>query len=108
MSSVSRRAAAVAFIGQALTKNKAWASLPYAYDYTPGGNMSYFGWFDDNPKKTTAQKIDEAIAAYIARYQVSPTIVLVNEAERVEVKGMDVRSESYIRKSNFWVGMVEA
>lgn len=66
--------------------------------------MSYLGWFDDNPKKATVAKIAEAIQAYVDRYKTAPNVVLVNEAERVDVEGVTVRVERYIRRSNFWVG----
>jgi hypothetical protein len=67
----------------------------------------YLGWFDDNPKKTAATKIDEAIAAYVNRFKHRPSIVLTNEADRVDVTGVTVRSEGYIRRNNFWVGITE-
>ncbi len=67
----------------------------------------YLGWFDDNPKKTPATKIDEAIAAYVERFNSRPSVVLTNEADRVDVQGVTVRSEGYIRRNNFWVGVVE-
>lgn len=65
--------------------------------------MLYLGWFDDS-KKTTHDKIAEAIAAYVERFKTRPNIVLVNEAERVEVAGVTVRTEGYIRRNNFWIG----
>ena len=34
--------------------------------------------------------------------------VLVNEADRAEIKGVLVRSEGYIRRNNFWVGWEDA
>lgn len=65
----------------------------------------YLGWFDDNGKKTAHEKIGEAIAAYRERFRTEPNIVLVNEIDRtVEIKGVKVRSEGYIRRNNFWVG----
>lgn len=64
----------------------------------------YLGWFDDNPKKSTEGKIGEAVAAYVERFKTSPNVVLVNEAERVDVQGITVRSETYIRRNNYWVG----
>ena len=64
----------------------------------------YLGWFDDNPKKSTEAKINEAIAAYVERFDYRPNIVLVNEADRVDVRGVTVRSEGYIRRNNFWIG----
>ena len=67
----------------------------------------FLGWFDDNAKKTTADKIAEAMAAYVARFRTQPSVVLVNEAERIDVPGVTVRSEAYIRKNNYWVGIAE-
>ena len=65
-------------------------------------------WFDDNPKRTPAEKIAAALEAYRARFGARATVVLTNEAERCPVAGVEVRSEGYILKSNFWIGMVEA
>lgn len=64
----------------------------------------YLWWFDDSPKKPVAIKIEEAIAAYVERSHTRPNVVLVNEADQTEVKGLQVRAESYIRRNNFWVG----
>ena len=50
----------------------------------------YLGWFDDNPKKTTTLKIEEAIYAYVERFKTRPNVVLVNEADRAEIKGGEV------------------
>jgi hypothetical protein len=60
-------------------------------------------WFDDS-KKPTAQKIAEACARYQERFRSAPNTVLCNEAERIAVTGLVVRSEGYIRRSNFWIG----
>lgn len=72
----------------------------------------YLWWFDDNPKKAPEMKIEEAIAAYVERSRVKPNVVLINEADRAEVKaevkGVTVRTESYIRRYNFWVGWEDA
>jgi hypothetical protein len=64
----------------------------------------YLLWFDDSTKKSTEQKITEAIAAYKDKFRSAPNVVLVNEAEQVRVAGILVRAERYIRKSNFWIG----
>jgi hypothetical protein len=61
-------------------------------------------WYDDNPKKAVAMRIAEAIQAYVDRFHSRPNVVLMNEAERIEVKGVTTRSEGYIRKNNYWVG----
>jgi hypothetical protein len=68
----------------------------------------YLGWFDDNPKKTSAAKMDEAILAYVDRFKTRPNIILCNEADRAEVRGVLVRSEGYIRRNNYWVGYEDA
>lgn len=68
----------------------------------------YLGWFDDNAKKTVETKITEAIAAYVARFGVRPAIVLTNTDDRpaaTDVDGVPVRTEGFIRRHNFWVGM---
>lgn len=62
-------------------------------------------WFDDT-KKPPADKIRAAIAAYVARFERQPTAVLCNEAEICAVAGVAVRSEGYVRKSNFWIGEI--
>jgi hypothetical protein len=92
-----------AFVAQAPAKNRPWADKSYAYDYETE-NAMYLGWYDDNGKKTTAEKIAEACAAYVTRFGTRPNIVLVNEAERVEVEGLTIRVEKYIRRNNFWIG----
>lgn len=61
-------------------------------------------WLDDNPRKPTPQKIAEAMQAYADRFQSQPNTVFCNEAELCDIPGVLVRSEGYIRVSNFWVG----
>jgi len=68
----------------------------------------YLLWYDDNAKKAARLKIEEAIDAYTDRFKSRPNVVLVNEADRAEIKGMLVRSEGYIRRNNFWVGWEDA
>jgi hypothetical protein len=64
----------------------------------------YMMWFDDSAKKTPALKIEEAVAAYIRHFKSQPNVVLVNEADVQLVQGVRVRSASYVRQHNFWVG----
>lgn len=70
--------------------------------------MLYLLWYCDNPRKPPAQKIAEACARYVARFERQPTVVLCNEAELCAVAGVAVRSEGYVRKSNFWIGEIGA
>ena len=67
--------------------------------------MAYLMWFDDSLKKATAMKVAEAVAAYTDRFKARPNIVLMNKEELIEVAGMQVGSESYIRKFNYWIGV---
>jgi hypothetical protein len=70
----------------------------------------YMLWYDDDPKVPPAQKIEEAVEAYVAskRWRYRPNVVLVNEADVVALNDVTVRSEAYIRRNNFWVGYEEA
>lgn len=65
-------------------------------------------WFDDSAKKSAELKIGEAIEAYIRHFKSKPNVVLVNVDEQVQVSGVQVRSASYIRRHNFWVGWEDA
>lgn len=68
----------------------------------------YMMWFDDSAKKTSNDKIAEAVEAYKKHFNARPNVVLVNEAERADVSGVLVRSASYVRRDNYWVGYEEA
>jgi len=64
----------------------------------------YMMWFDDSAKKPVAEKIADAVAAYIRHFSTRPNVVLVNEADLQAVSGVRVRSASYVCRNNFWVG----
>ncbi len=66
----------------------------------------YLGWFDDNPKKPIEIKIKEGIAAYTERFKVRPTVVLMHKPDLIEYPGIEVKTETYIRKNNFWIGVI--
>lgn len=74
--------------------------------------MSYLWWYDDSPKATINAKIIDAMEAYRERFGVYPTVALVNADEGMSdgaplrsVAGLTVRSESYIRRNNVFVGV---
>jgi hypothetical protein len=67
----------------------------------------YMMWYDDTVKKASAAKIEEAVAAYMRHFKTRPNVVLVNEADLETVNGVRVRSATYVRKNNFWVGWEE-
>lgn len=64
-------------------------------------------WFDDSKKTPTAQKIEEAVAAYVRHFNgVRPNVVLVNEEDAAAVVvGVEVRASPTVRPCNYWVGV---
>ena len=66
--------------------------------------MLYFVWYDDSPKKLVGDKIEEAIAAYVARFARRPSLVLVNVADHMELPHVLVRTERTVQPNSFWLG----
>jgi hypothetical protein len=66
--------------------------------------MLFFVWYDDSPKKLVADKIEEAITAYVARFARRPSLVLVNVADHMELPHVLVRSERTVQPNSFWLG----
>ena len=64
----------------------------------------YMMWFDDNTRKPVARKIEEAVAAYVRHFKTRPNVVLVNEADQVQLPDIRVRVAGYVQCNNFWVG----
>ncbi len=69
--------------------------------------MIYLGWYDDNNKKKTETKIDEAIERYEFKYGISPNVCLVSEKELVEHPRVQVRSVRHLRPNYFYLGIEE-
>ncbi len=69
--------------------------------------MIYLGWYDDNTKKKTETKIDEAIERYEFKYGVSPNVCLVSEKELVEHTRVQVRPVRHLRLNYFYLGIEE-
>jgi len=69
--------------------------------------MLYFVWFDDSPKKLASDKLQEALAAYRARYNAAPSLVLVSPADQLELPDIAVRSERTVQPNSFWLGFEE-
>lgn len=66
-------------------------------------------WFDDDRKKSITDKIDEALAAYEARFRARANVVLVHPAEIGEAsRAVKVRPSSFIQRSTFYVGIEDA
>lgn len=70
--------------------------------------MFFLMWYDDSPKKTAVEKIQEAVAAYAARFTIPPDLVLVNVIDHADVEGVVVRSVCTVKPNNFWVGQTES
>ena len=66
--------------------------------------MFYFVWFDDNPKKLASDKLQEAIAAYMVRFNTSPNLVLVNAIDKLDQAEVVVRYERTVQPNSFWLG----
>lgn len=69
----------------------------------------YLGWFDDSAKRAIVSKVQDAIDAYVERFNYRPAVVLISAADKAaagveKVGGVPLRVESYIRKNNFWAG----
>lgn len=64
-------------------------------------------YFDDNAKRTPAQKIADGAQAYQKRYGHPCAVVLVNEADRPNerIPGLTVLVAGNVRRSNFWFGL---
>ena len=69
--------------------------------------MLYFVWYDDSPKKLVAEKIQEAIAAYVTRFAIQPSLLLVNAVDHMELTDVLVRSERTVQPNTFWLGYEE-
>jgi hypothetical protein len=67
--------------------------------------MNYLVWYDESAQKSAAEKIQDAMTAYVARFAIAPTLVLVNGADQALVDGVLIRSERTVQPNNFWVGM---
>jgi hypothetical protein len=65
--------------------------------------MLFFVWYDDTPKKPAVDKITEAIAAYVARFETRPSLVLVNAVDQVQIADVLVRIARTVHPNTFWV-----
>ncbi len=66
--------------------------------------MYYLMWLDDTRNRSVADKIAGGCAAYRERFGVAPTVVLVNERDRVEIEGMRVEARQTVQANQFWLG----
>jgi hypothetical protein len=68
-------------------------------------------WFDDNPKRPLAEKLDEAAERYQERFDMWPTLVHLNptqaEGLSVKYKRLRVFGDEHLRRNYFIVGVDE-
>lgn len=69
--------------------------------------MLYFVWYDDTPKKLASDKLQEAIAAYTARFNSLPNLVLAHANDQVGAASVTVRYERTVQPNTFWLGFEE-
>lgn len=67
----------------------------------------FLGWFDDDRKKASKIKIEEAIERYVAKFGDKPTLCLCNAADATACDGLEVKAVSYVRPNHFWVGQAD-
>lgn len=67
----------------------------------------YLGWYDDTPKKSAEEKIEEAVQRFIAKFGERPTVCLVSPGSAVGFDGLEVKTAAYVRPNHFWVGREE-
>lgn len=69
------------------------------------GEPLILGWFDDDPKKQAAAKIDAGKAAFIRKHGFSPSFCHVNARDAaVVVQDLEVRVVSHVRPNNYQIG----
>ena len=66
--------------------------------------MFFFVWYDDTPKKPAGEKLQEAIAAYTARFNSAPNLVLAHANDQLGVVNVTVRYERTVQPNTLWLG----
>jgi hypothetical protein len=68
--------------------------------------MLFLVWYDEDARRSVAEKIQNARDAYGKRFTSVPNLVLLNAADFAGLEGMgiEVRSERTVQPHNFWVG----
>jgi hypothetical protein len=65
-------------------------------------------WYDNDPKRSLAMKVDQAVTRYRAKFGRKPTVCWLNEADMDsdtdEIKGIRLQQKSNVLKHHFMVG----
>jgi hypothetical protein len=70
--------------------------------------MLFLVWYDPDSRRTTVEKIQDALAAYSRRFSTTPNLVLVHETDQAGLPGIEVRASRTVQPHNFWVGSDDA
>lgn len=72
-------------------------------------SFPFLVWYDDDKKRTLAQKIAEACEAYQARMGIAATVALISPDDGPAPSDalVDVRLLATIRRNTVWVGRDE-
>lgn len=104
-----RRASARAWLDENKpAKGHAWSEKPYAYDFWRD-DMRLLEWDELNPKKPIETRLQEACAAYAARFGQAANVIFVSEHDAAATfVGCAIRVEKRVRKDCYQVGRLEA
>jgi hypothetical protein len=75
-------------------------------------------WFDDDKKRTLAEKVERAASYYQQKYSVAPSVCYVHAsalegaeinalAPAQRVNGVEVRTARTVLPNHFWIGVDE-
>lgn len=73
-------------------------------------------WFDNNPRKTLAEIIDEASTYYQKKYKLTPNKCFVNpsmlsnedkNSKKLWIGGVRIESTQTVLPNHIWIGHVE-
>ncbi|MBN1285228.1 MAG: hypothetical protein JXB47_07515 [Anaerolineae bacterium] len=70
-------------------------------------------WFDDDKKRSLAEKVTRAVTYYEQKYKVTPNVCYVHPSTLEEpgdvagLNGLELRTAKQVRRNHFWVGIEE-
>jgi hypothetical protein len=66
-------------------------------------------WFDNDPKRNLADKIERAATRYQSKFNRNPTICYLNQADfddkLEQVQGIDLRTATNVLRHHLWIGI---
>ena len=74
----------------------------------------YFAWYDNDRKRAVHLKVDDACAAYAAKFGHQPSLVLLCQGDLDELKRdrltatVELKAVPFLSRNTFYVGLVDA